>query len=92
VEPKIIVTDEELRTQVIAAGGPAALCDPNGQTIGIVLSTGDYKQMRHDAGHVEFTPEYLATIDRCVAEGRVKKSAEVLGFLARLDKVLAMPC
>lgn len=89
MEKKIVVLDEKLLDDVRAAGGRAELCDPAGQTVGVVLTPGEYRQMRRDAGEVEFTPEYLADIDRCVAEGRYKTTAQVLEMLARLDKALS---
>jgi hypothetical protein len=89
MEKKIVVSDQDFLSQVVAAGGRAELCDPAGHTVGILLTTEEYSQMRRDAGEVEFTPEYLAEINRCVAEGRYKSTAQVLDLLARLDKALA---
>jgi hypothetical protein len=89
MEKKIVVSDQNLLSQVAAAGGRAELCDPSGHTLGILLTAAEYRQMRRDAGEVEFTPEYLAEVDRSVAEGRYKTTAEVLELLGRLDKALA---
>ena len=90
MEKKIVVFDQNLLSQVEAAGGRAELCDPAGHTLGILLTAAEYRQMRRDAGEVEFTPEYLAEINRCVAEGRYKTTAQVLGMLDRIDKALAV--
>jgi len=88
MEKKIVVSDQALLLEVKAAGGRAELCDPAGHTVGVVLTAEEYKRMRRDAGEVEFTPEYFAEIDRCVAEGKYKTTAQVLEMLARIDKAI----
>lgn len=88
MEKKIVVSDDALLSEVKAAGGRAELCDPAGQTVGVVLTADEYQRMRHEAGEVEFTPEYLAEIDRCVAEGKYKTTAQVLDMLSRIDKAI----
>jgi hypothetical protein len=88
MEKKIVVSDQEFLSKVVAAGGRAELCDTAGHTVGILLSTDEFRQMQSDAGEIEFTPEYLAEIDRCVAEGRYKTTAQVLDLLSRLDHAL----
>lgn len=88
MENKIIISDDALLDQVRAATGPTELCNAAGQLVGIVLPTEQFKQLKRDSGEVEFTPEYLAEIDRCVKEGRYKTTGQVLEMLARLDKAL----
>jgi hypothetical protein len=88
MDPKIVVSDENLLSQVRAVGGRAELCDSAGHTVGVVLTADEYKRMRRQAGEVEFTPEYLAEIDRCVAEGKYKTTAQVLDMLARIGKAI----
>jgi hypothetical protein len=88
MDPKIVVSDENLLSQVRAAGGRAELCDSAGHTVGVVMTPEEFKRMSHDAGEIEFTPEYLAEIDRCVAEGRYKTTAQVLEMLSRIDKAI----
>jgi hypothetical protein len=88
MEKKIVVSDQDFLSKVVEAGGRAELCDSTGRTVGMLVPTEEFRQMRSDAGEIEFTPQYLAEIDRCVAEGRYKTTAQVLDLLARLDHAL----
>lgn len=88
MEKKIVVSDNARLTEVRAAGGRAELCDPAGQIVGVVLTAEEYTQMRREAGEVEFTPEYIAEIDRDVVAGRYKTTAQVLDMLGRIDKAI----
>jgi hypothetical protein len=88
METKIVISDENIRAKFLAAGGRAEVCDPSGQTVGVLISRSEYQDLKRAAGEVEFTPEYLAEISRCAAEGRYKTTAEVLAMLKRLDQAL----
>jgi hypothetical protein len=88
MEKKIVVSDQDFLSKVVAAGGRAELCDSTGRTLAMLVPADEFRQMRSDAGEIEFTPEYLAEIDRCIAEGRYKTTTQVLDLLARLDHAL----